>query len=331
MTTPSLLWIVPEISAFQSGGNLYNQRLIGALKEMGGGIDILDADEFRLRSNSIKADVVFLDSLYLNHPALFVAARAFPTYFIVHHLESMFPPMAYDSELFFEVFEKEKLKPCAGFLVASNFSKRYLERYFPKHRYLEVAPGLSFPLQRRQKSASPLRALLVGNLIKRKGLLPFLEQLPERLDSGLEIRIVGSAMHERAYARKCLQLVEKLRYVSYLGEIPYDEMPAQYAWANLLVSCSFMETFGMGMQEAVAAGIPILAMDRGNAAQHVEVGNNGDLVDSMESLTRQLLALSHQPQKMESLLQNATLFNPWENYTWASAAANLLKDLSKYD
>jgi glycosyltransferase involved in cell wall biosynthesis len=104
-------------------------------------------------------------------------------------------------------------------------------------------------------------------------------------------------------------------------------MHEAYRRANLFISASRMETFGMALQEARAHGLPILALDAGHARHHFTDGEDGVLCDSLPALVAQLLALARDPARLRVLVARARASRPSSGYTWQVAAAHLLAEL----
>ena len=63
-----------------------------------------------------------------------------------------------------------------------------------------------------------------------------------------------------------------------VGELPPDDLIALYKSADLLVSTSYMESFGCAVLEGMAAGLPIVATDVPGHRELVKDGHNGFLV-----------------------------------------------------
>jgi glycosyltransferase involved in cell wall biosynthesis len=321
----AFLFVIPDTQLFQSGGNLYNRQLLDALTRKGVLIREATVEQWPEVKDEHAWSAIFWDSLYLEHPSFAEAAARHTIYMMIHHLESLFPPAGTTADQVFQQKEHPVLQHCEGFLVTSAFTRRYLTAHFPRAHFLQVEPALAAPPPRYPKTSDGLRALLAGNLIARKGIRPFLELLVKDPIPNLQIRIAGSPTHEPAYANQCLTLADQLPNVQFLGELPYSEMTTQYRWANLFISVSKMETFGIALQEAVAHGVPVLTLDRGHAGAHVIAGKNGRAVASLEDLHHQLSALATQQALRASWLAQAALVSIWDHYSWPIAAERFVE------
>src|SRR5439155_11820127 len=75
----------------------------------------------------------------------------------------------------------------------------------------------------------------------------------------------------------------------------YDELPAYYGLASAFIHASTVEQWGLVVNEAMAAGLPVLVSERcGCAADLVEAGVNGFTFDPWqpEALARLMLKLA---------------------------------------
>jgi glycosyltransferase involved in cell wall biosynthesis len=90
--------------------------------------------------------------------------------------------------------------------------------------------------------------------------------------------------------------------VRFPGYIPYPELPALYAAADLFVHPAREERWGVSVQEALACGLPVIASSRvGAAFDLVETGGNGFLYaagDDAELAARLGDALALPPERV---------------------------------
>src|SRR5690606_19172796 len=74
-------------------------------------------------------------------------------------------------------------------------------------------------------------------------------------------------------------LREALPGAALLGRLEGEELARSYAAFDLFVHTGTRETFGQTLQEAAAAGLPVVAPARGGPLDLVDVGVTGDLFD----------------------------------------------------
>jgi glycosyltransferase involved in cell wall biosynthesis len=320
-TSDALVFALPEGSDRVSGGNIYNGRLIAALRASIP-VDCISLEESRARIGRGEAGRYVIDSLDLDAFLDFPAGHPDQSFtLIVHHLPSLEPDLDGGPPGAPLRTEQAALARFDSFLTTSPFTARYLiGRGHPAERILTVPPPppeWSPALSRSGEDASriyvpPMRALIVGNLIPRKAMRALFVALEPRLAPAgdeLSIDVVGRLDLDPEYARRCRDFTEGsarlASIVRYRGGLPPAGMPAQYQAANVFVSASRMETFGMALQEAHAQGLPILALDGGYVRHHFTDGQDGRLFFSLEALADGLLELVRDPQRAAALFARA--------------------------
>ena len=124
------------------------------------------------------------------------------------------------------------------------------------------------------------------------------EKRPDRaiaiaIEAGIPLKIAAKVDPvDEEYFRSAIQPLLKQPGVEFLGEINEREKPKFLGEAcGLLFPIDWPEPFGLVMIEAMACGTPVMAFDKGSAAEIVEEGRTGFLVDTVEEATRKLPAL----------------------------------------
>lgn len=126
-------------------------------------------------------------------------------------------------------------------------------------------------------SAGALSLLLfVGRLMPWKGVetaIRALGQIPQAL-----LLIAGDGEDRARLETLCKELGLAAR-VRFLGALPRAELPRLYSSVDLLVATSHAsETFGIGLVEAQACGLPVVATRFGGFPEVIDVGRTGLLV-----------------------------------------------------
>lgn len=134
--------------------------------------------------------------------------------------------------------------------------------------------------------------LYVGRLERRKGVEPMIEAFarvagwfPEATlamagfstDTGPKQQSLLTHLQGRLDA---LGLSERVRF---LGHVPYEQLPAYYAGADICLAPSLYEPFGMIYLEAMACGRPVVGTAAGGAVEILKHGENGLLVPPGEA------------------------------------------------
>lgn len=158
--------------------------------------------------------------------------------------------------------------------------------------------------------------LSVGRLAPEKhleALAPALAQLPD-----CHLGVVGSGPAEADLRSTFAGLP-----VTFVGPLAGADLAAAYASADIFVLPSLTETLGLVALEAMAAGLPVVAMRRGGIPDLVADGETGLLVDpeAPDDLTRHLRALAEQP--VLRLRLGAAGRRRAEGWSWARTTAGL--------
>jgi hypothetical protein len=168
------------------------------------------------------------------------------------------------------------------FLVTGDSGARYLrslgisDRKIFKIAYTtDVGRFVSASLTRGAESAG--RLLYVGQLIERKGLLQFLQALSRwaalHPDRRLEFVLAGTGpLREKLEG---LEAPANLKLIL-LGNVDYQDLPRVYAEAGIFVLPTLADTWAVVVNEAMAAGLPVLGSTYGQAVSElVKEGVNG--------------------------------------------------------
>ena len=137
----------------------------------------------------------------------------------------------------------------------------------------ELRPFLQLPL-RRGPSSSARHLLYVGSVSERKGiafLLAAMSQLQE--PQRVRLDIVGDGPLrvplEQQYRNSGLTL-------NWVGNVQYDELPRWYGEAEFLVFPTLGDEWGLVVNEALAAGLPVIGSSYSQAVEElVRCGENG--------------------------------------------------------
>jgi glycosyltransferase involved in cell wall biosynthesis len=125
--------------------------------------------------------------------------------------------------------------------------------------------------------------LFVGTLIARKNvgtLLDAYEKLRRRLPGAPRLVVAGAVTADsRAWLAR-IAGAPLAGHVEHLGYFDQDRREALYAGARALIMPSLDEGFGVPALEAMSAGVPVIASNRGALPE--VVGSGGTLLDAMD-------------------------------------------------
>lgn len=330
-------FVLPQDRYLPSGGNIYNEKLIGALQAAGHDTAVMDFAAYQAAIQQDLQGMYWVDSLFVKdmQSLLSLHPQKAKSFFILHHLESLHPPVGATAEQIFHRDEQAVLSFFDGFLVTSRFSEAYLRSRGFRQPIMTVEPAVEQPVFAPSPVRGTISALMVANIVERKGILDWLHYLSEMaVPSDLfTLTIVGRTDMEPAYALACKEKVvlnpvlkEK---VSFTGSLPHHEVLRYYAQANLFISAARMETFGMALQEAKAYRIPILALEGGHVKHHINNGKNGYIFNSTAKMAIFFIDLVRRHKKFAALLEQTLREQPMM-YTWQQAAALFFQQFNQF-
>ncbi len=166
------------------------------------------------------------------------------------------------------------------------------------------------PLRRHRRTdlglpADATVALFVGRLAREKQVSLLLEALARPELTQAYLLLVGDGPQRGRLERvaRRLGVVDRVRFV---GTVPYEEIPAYVALADLFVTASQIEMLPLAVVEAMAGGLPVVGVDVPWARQIVRSGRNGLLAEpNAESLARAWAALAEEEPLRARLSEGA--------------------------
>ncbi len=343
MSSRRLAFVLPSGSHLISGGNIYNRELLAAARRHRT-VDALSVADWEREVAAGEPGTFVVDTLNMSE---FLGAVRAPRpdgqrfLLVVHLLPSMDPVRGDHPSL---AVERAALPRFDGFLVTSAYTAGQLRQRGQAQPCLTVPPGLPARPRPPLELGPGLRALIVGNLVANKGVLPFIHALAAAVRAGdpLAVDVVGRLDLDADHAAACLRAARDAGLTAedpgsdrgllrFCGPASYEAMDGHYRRSSLFLSPSLMETFGMALQEARAFGLPILACDAGNSAAHVEEGVNGHLYRSIPDLVEGLMELVRSPEQLRGLFASAQAARTGGDYTWDVAACDFLRQLDEFE
>lgn len=185
---------------------------------------------------------------------------------------------------------------------------------FPDRQALIVPNGIEFNTQQMASDAEltslgvpeckPL-ALFLGRLNYIKGLDILAKAWPEvaRKVPTAHLVIAGpDDDHLYESMRREFALQGVLDSVTYVGMVPPNVAASLLRRCSLLVSPSYLESFGMAIVEAMAAGIPVVVTDRVNIARDIAAADAGVVTAcSGEAVAQAVAALLQDPGRAAAM------------------------------
>jgi len=206
-------------------------------------------------------------------------------------------------EPFFRLTAEDEVIGSADVLVASTDQECEQLAYLygaPSDRIKRVHPGVNhstFSPGDRAAARSELGLhadhavlLFVGRIQRLKGIdlaIRAIEQLVPVLDRPADLIIVGGASGPVGDAEidRLKDLAESLEVsgsLRFTGPQPHRRLVDYYRAADVLLVCSYSESFGLTALEAHASGTPVVGTAVGGLSHIVADGSSGFLVDSRD-------------------------------------------------
>ncbi|HTU60326.1 MAG TPA: glycosyltransferase family 4 protein, partial [Polyangiales bacterium] len=274
-----------------TGGYLYDRWVVNGLRARGVDLEVCSLPQVDsgnpVELNAVTAgaalwleqrriDVVIGDELC--HPVL---AELFPVQprhvskvLLVHHLQQW---ETSDSDELRPGTEAEALAAADWIMTTSEETRGRLQRMGIVQELVLAVPGADrLPIVPRPQRGSNARFLFVGNLLAHKRVLELLQAFQALRPSGATLRLAGSEQRAPQYAQELRRFVERsgelAARVEFIGVLDDAALAQAYAEADCLVSCSLVEGYGMGVTEALYAGLPVLMSRTGCAEEFAPSG-----------------------------------------------------------
>jgi glycosyltransferase involved in cell wall biosynthesis len=244
--------------------------------------------------------VLLIDGLaYGAMPADLIEGFRRPVVALVHHPLGLEAGLTPDRRAALLASEAAALGLARRIVVTSPLTGRLLASDFNVDAaVIAVAEPGTDPVGRSRGTGSPVHILAVGAITPRKGfdvLVAALAQVPDR---NWHLTIAGSADRDpKAAAALRASIVEAglSSRVTLAGALEPAALDLLYEAADIFVSPSLFEGYGMALAEALARGLPIVASTGGAAAETVPDGAAikippGDIAELTAALTTLIAA-----------------------------------------
>jgi glycosyltransferase involved in cell wall biosynthesis len=223
--------------------------------------------------------------LYLTLWLVFVGRRLGYTVYLHHHVYSYID--RYDWRMGW-------IDRCLGghgihVVHAEKMIRDFRNRYPTKNAFIVVHPSIiEIEIGRPRKSSHrPFRLGLLSSLSPAKGLDVAIDTFRALHKAGRDVSLKLAGPAASTSAKQLIEqtIAEHPQRVSHSGPV-YDDAKAQfYANIDALVFPTMTESWGLVLNEALAAGVPVITFDRGCTATVVGSGA-GLLIDPNESFVR---------------------------------------------
>jgi len=216
-----------------------------------------------------------------------------------------------------ETWLREYMRQCQHIVIPSQSMKDILVRdYGLEDRFTVIPTGIDLEPYRKA-DGSALRARMgwnsdkvmisIGRLAEEKNWSTFLRAAQKAYQKHPDLRVVliGDGLDKD----KLQDLAIKLEFadrVTFTGKLPFSEVTNYLKAADLFGFASVTETQGLVTMEAMAAGLPVVAVDASGTRDIVDNGEQGYLVsDDVDALAGSFDRLLDSPEAMQKFSDNA--------------------------
>ena len=212
---------------------------------------------------------------------------------------------------------KEFMKKCQHIIIPSESMKEILTRdYGLEERYTVIPTGTDLEpflnadgkaLRKKQGWQDEKVLVSVGRLAAEKNWETLLRAAARVYAEYPDLRLVliGDGP-DRANLEGLASELGIAERVTFTGALPFDEIPPYLKAADAFGFASVTETQGLVTIEAMAAGLPVVAVDGSGTRDIVEDGKQGLLVENdAEALATAISDLFSDPQRMKKFSGNA--------------------------
>lgn len=238
-----------------------------------------------------------------------------------------------------ELLKRVFVRACTSFAVPGQAAREYLLALGVEPLRIRTAPNavdtsifgerVTDERRRRSELRRQLRLegttfLFVGRLEREKGVDVLLAAAREVEGTFV---VVGAGSEEEALRAAA---PANVRFAGWVGR---DELPRWYASADVFVLPSRSEQWGMVLNEAAAAGLPIVASEAAGAAWDlVEPGVNGERVpvEDANALAHALTAFLDDDARARAGARSHALAEAFTPTLWAEAIAEIASQAVGY-
>lgn len=219
--------------------------------------------------------------------------------------------------------EKLTFGKAHAILSVSNMTKQDLVRkYGIEERVIEVIGNgvdlATFAVRREMRRVAN-RILLVSRLEPRKNIDEAIISLSKFRSDQYEAKIAGEGSQRARLERLARDLGVR---VMFLGQVSLPELRRLYAEADIFISTSRSEGFGLSVLESMAAGCAVIASGIPTHRDMIKDGFNGLLYDDVSELESKMSSLLSTPDRVFELGTRAQ--ETASGYSWEKVAERVL-------
>ncbi len=242
-------------------------------------------------------------------------------------------PLGLPHVCFANSYGRRVYKHASAYVAKTSAAARLLARFgSPMNKVRIIPPTIDMTRFKPVKAPSwlsqfgnsdRLNILFVGLLRRNKNPVGLLEAFESvRRSYNLRLIMLIRDGPERNRVSKSIRELNLESDVLVLRNVPPKDLPGLYSIADLLVSPSYIEIFGMNILEALSCGTPVVCTPTAGSSDIVEHKHNGILTSgfSIDALTEAIDTLLSDDLLFKEITANArqSLYGRFDSKTVAS-------------
>lgn len=299
--------IAPSVTAFVSGGNTFNKELFASLQQCKN-VKLSAYNPSVLYDDN---EIVLVDSLCLHMNKEWMK---FQKRICILHYHPYLHEQTNDvqQQLLLTINDFHLL------IVTSNFVKEQLTTIGVSEEMIVVMEPVVYQCGNMIKRLSKtFTACSIANYVSVKGIADYLQKLDSiRLPIDFTHHFIGDSTIDPPYYDRCKNLVASSAYLQKTVQLhpaaTADTICSYFNLSHVFISTSNFETFGMAVKEALHAGLPVLALSKGNLPNLIM--NHEHLFENIDELISYLPVYFEKKTFTSELINKNGLMQSWNQY-----------------
>lgn len=287
---PEIVFTIPGDLASPTGGYAYDRELMALLPQHGftvrhmplpGSFPYPSPADLTMTAGALAAipptSTILFDGLAFSAlPADVLRRIRAPIVAIIHHPLSFEPNLNEQQRRYLHDSETTALTFAKAVIVSSATTKAVLSTEFGyRSECIAIAAPGTLRSRRSTGSGGVPSILSVGAISPRKGYNVLIEALARIAHLNWTATIAGTTERDPETANALASAVATYRLagrITFIGEVESTRLNALYEHADLFVSSSLYEGYGMVLAEAMSHGLAIVSTTGGAAAETIPDG-----------------------------------------------------------
>ena len=247
----------------QSGGNIYNAKIMECLEKLG--LTVIQTTDVYVKEFKNQGCIIILDSIIIDENLDLDAYKEEKAYFLIHLWPSFNNDL--DQKRKIKLIQKQK-EICEKFnlIFAGENSKQQCSSFFNGEfkKHFIIPPGVPEGWNMKKEYANTAtKFLMIGNLCVRKRQLEVLD-LFSTLNYSINLTLVGRP-DDTSYSIDIFKKINNSNgNLFFHNELEYFKMNDFILKYDAIISFSKEENNSMALIESLASGIPIITTPTGN-------------------------------------------------------------------